>query len=132
MNVKAKTLLNEDEDQEFLKSLKEDFYVETLDSFEKSEASLLDFESTQNELKKLEYKRILHSVKGSAKAVGEDHFAKVVHQVEDSLGCVDNEAVNFHFKFLDIGREYVRARMKGDDSLATSFLLEMENIIKSK
>ena len=38
MNTKAKTLLNEDEDLEFLQSLKADFYIETIDSYLRSNA----------------------------------------------------------------------------------------------
>ncbi|MBY0415329.1 MAG: hypothetical protein K2Q18_14250, partial [Bdellovibrionales bacterium] len=95
---------------------------------EKSEALLLDFEETKNELKKLEYKRILHSVKGSAKAVGEDQFAKIVHDVEDSLSCVTIESMDFQLKFLDASSQYIRSKMIRDER-ATNDNLEMLKIL---
>lgn len=132
MNLKAKKLLNDDEDAAFLQSLREDFYLETLDSMEKSEAALLDFEASQNELKKLEYKRILHSIKGSAKAVGDDAFAKIIHVIEDSLSSVSHDSMDFHLKFLDAAREYIKLRMQGSDDSANNYLGNLESLANKK
>lgn len=129
--TKGNSLLNSDDDLEFLQSLKDDFYVETLDSLEKSEAILLEFEDTHNELKKLEYKRILHSIKGSAKAVEEERFAKIVHTIEDSLSCVSTESMDFQFQFLDASHEYMKMRKQNDDSGADKQLSELETLIKA-
>lgn len=123
-------MLDSDEDLEFLQSLREDFYVETLDSLEKSEAILLEFEDTHNELKKLEYKRILHSIKGSAKAVEEDRFAKIVHIIEDSLSCVSTESIDFQFQFIDASLEYMKMRKQNDSLGSEKKLDEIEALIK--
>ena len=115
MSLKEKTLLNDDDDLEFLKNLKEEFYIETADSLEKSETLLLDFEETQNELKKLEYKRILHSIKGSAKAVDEDKFASIIHLIEDSLiNLAADSSMDMQFKLLDASLNYIRLKKQND------------------
>lgn len=131
MSSNAKTLLNTNEDADFLNSLREDFYVETLDSFEKSESILIELEANQNELKKLEYKRILHSIKGSAKAVDENKFAKIIHIIEDSLSCVTTESMDFQLKFLDVSTVYIRMRMQGDHENAEKQLTMIEEMIKT-
>lgn len=124
-------LLSDSEDLEFLKSLKEDFYTETVDSLEKSEALLLDFEQTQNDFKKVEYKRILHSIKGSAKAVEEDHFAKCIHLIEDSLmNLAPDSSMDLQLKLLDACLQYVKFKKYNEIENAEEKLSELDAILK--
>jgi chemotaxis protein histidine kinase CheA len=117
MNAKKDMLLSDDEDLEFLQSLKNDFYLETIESFEKAEASLLSFESTKNDLSLLDYKRTLHSVKGSAKAVDEAEFAVLLHKLEDSItGEKNDHFFDINFKFLDFAKKYIESSKSNNES----------------
>jgi chemotaxis protein histidine kinase CheA len=74
-----------DEDKEFLESLRKDFIEESADLLEKCEESLLNYEKSFSENFYNEYMRTLHSIKGSARAVEYDSFASTIHLTE-SLG----------------------------------------------
>lgn len=74
-----------DEDQEFLDSLRKDFIDEAFDLLLKCEESLLNFEKKFDEIYFREYMRIIHSIKGSARAVEFDSIASTIHLIE-SLG----------------------------------------------
>ena len=78
------------EDLEFLESLKQDFIEECLESLQKCEECLLSFEKNKSDEVLREYLRVLHSIKGSSRAVEFDKIAKAVHQIE-SLGQKTNE-----------------------------------------
>lgn len=124
-------ILNSDEDLEFLQSLKNDFYVETKDSVERAESLLLNFESSKDELSLLDYKRLLHSVKGSAKAVEEAEYAMIVHKVEDSIAGDKGEAFfELNFKFLDISKNYLEMARSGDFDSAQAVLDEFKSLLK--
>jgi chemotaxis protein histidine kinase CheA len=130
MNQKSNSLLNDDDD-EFLKALRDDFFVETNDSFEKCESLLLNYEETQNELKLIEYKRILHSIKGSAKAVSEDEFANVIHLLEDTLISKSKDGlIDFQLKILDSVSSYINAMKENDETSASAALAVAVNLLK--
>lgn len=74
-----------EEDQEFLEGLRKDFIDETFDLLLKCEDSLLNFEKNFDEIYFQEYMRIIHSIKGSARAVEFDSIASTIHLIE-SLG----------------------------------------------
>lgn len=74
-----------DEDKDFLESLRKDFIEEASDLLLKCEESLLNFEKNFEETYFQEYMRVLHSMKGSSRAVEFDLFASTIHQIE-SLG----------------------------------------------
>jgi chemotaxis protein histidine kinase CheA len=71
-----------EEDQEFLESLKKDFIEETFDLLLKCEESLLNFEKKYEEEYFQEYMRLIHSIKGSARAVEFDLVASTIHLIE--------------------------------------------------
>lgn len=73
------------EDQEFLESLRKDFLDDTFDLLVKCEDSLLNFEKSFDEVFFQEYMRLIHSIKGSARAVEFDSIASTLHLIE-SLG----------------------------------------------
>lgn len=130
MNNKNNKILSSDEDLEFLASLRKDFFIEGKDRLLEAEVALLDFESTQNELKLLDYKRILHSVKGSAKAVEEIDYATLVHKIEDRIqGSVDEQFFDLNLKFIDISKQYFEASLKEEDvsGLINALLEEVKN-----
>ncbi len=125
-------ILSSDEDLEFLQSLKKDFYIETMDSIEKAESLLLNFESKQDELSLLDYKRILHSIKGSAKAIDEAEFALLVHKVEDSILKDKNAAFfDLNFQFIDFCKNYIDLKRSEDDDGANNLLKEFMGKIKT-
>lgn len=70
------------EDLEFLESLRQDFIEETLENLQKSEECLLRFERDKCEDHIREYLRLLHSIKGSARAVEFDKIGTTIHQIE--------------------------------------------------
>ncbi|MDO9182233.1 MAG: Hpt domain-containing protein [Bacteriovorax sp.] len=74
-----------DEDQEFLISLQKDFIDETFDLLLKCEECLLNFEKNFDLSYFQEYMRIIHSIKGSSRAVEFDSIASTIHLIE-SLG----------------------------------------------
>ncbi len=116
MNQKKSALLNDDEDLEFLKSLKNDFFIEAWDSLEKAEASLLLYESKSSDLDLMDYKRTLHSIKGSAKAVDEADFALCLHKIEDTIATTKNEKFfEINFNFLDLAKNYISHSKQGSD-----------------
>jgi chemotaxis protein histidine kinase CheA len=73
------------EDQAFLEELRRDFIDEASDLLSKCEESLLNFEKNFDEAYYQEYMRIIHSLKGSARAVEFDAIASTIHLIE-SLG----------------------------------------------
>ena len=132
MNAKNQKLLNDDDDLEFLQSLKNDFYTETQESLEKCEASLLNYESTKSELSILDYKRTLHSIKGSAKAVDEADFALLVHKIEDTIaGNKDATFFDINFKFLDFAKNYIDSLKTNESQDAAIAIKAMEDLFKS-
>ncbi len=130
MNLKKSTLLNESEDLEFLKSLKIDFFVEAEDSLEKAEASLLQYEQKSSDLDLMDYKRCLHSIKGSAKAVDESDFALCLHKIEDTINSNRSETFfEINFKFLDYAKNYIKHSKQGIDD-ANNDMLRMKELFK--
>lgn len=81
------------DDLAFLDSLKQEFVEETMENLEKCEECLLKFEHNKDETLLREYLRLLHSIKGSARAVEFDKVGTVIHQIE-SLGH-KKEELNF-------------------------------------
>lgn len=73
--------MNQD-DQDFLESLRKDFIDETFDLLLKCEESLLNFEKNFDRTYFQEYMRIIHSIKGSARAVEFDSIASTIHLIE--------------------------------------------------
>jgi chemotaxis protein histidine kinase CheA len=117
MSSKSASILSSDEDREFLLGLKKDFFIETKDSIEKAEKLILDFEENEDELVLLEYKRLLHSIKGSAKAVDENVYALIVHKVEDRIqGIKDEVFFDKNLKFLDLSKQYIQSFLNGENS----------------
>lgn len=72
-------------DEEFLESLREDFVTESLDLLEGSETELLEMERDHNPSHLEEVRRSLHSLKGSAKAVGYIDYSAMVHTLESVI-----------------------------------------------
>lgn len=91
------------DDAEFLESLRQDFVLETMDNLAKCEECLLKFETNKEDAALREYLRVLHSIKGSARAVEFDKIATTVHQIE-SLGQKSAEAQFVEISLASIDR----------------------------
>jgi chemotaxis protein histidine kinase CheA len=91
-----------EEDQDFLESLKKDFIEESYDLLLKCEECLLSYEQEKTEVIFQEYMRIIHSLKGSARAVEFDSIASTLHLIE-SLGqkSRDQSFIDDSLKSLD-------------------------------
>ncbi len=108
MNTKQNSLHN-DEDLEFLASLRKEFFIDALESLEKAEKIILEFENGKDENLISEYKRILHSIKGSAKAVEENDLAHCIHTIEDKLKEKESKDnfVDYQLGYLDLAKNYL-------------------------
>lgn len=74
-----------DDDLEFLQTLRLEFIGETTDSLNLCENCLINYEKSKNPDQIRELLRCLHSIKGSSRAVEFEKFAMTVHKIE-SLG----------------------------------------------
>jgi chemotaxis protein histidine kinase CheA len=72
-------------DDEFLESLREDFTAESTDLLETAESEVLQFEKDNNPQHLIEVNRSLHSLKGSARAVGYSEYSEVLHNLETAI-----------------------------------------------
>lgn len=114
-----------EEDQEFLESLRKDFLEETFDLLVKCEESLLNFESTSDQAYIQEYLRLIHSIKGSARAVEFDSIASTIHLIESlAQGARDHKFIENSLKSLDGLKE-------GLESAKCKNFGEMEMVISS-
>ncbi len=104
-----------DEDQEFLESLRCDFVIEASEMLAKCEESLLNYEVEFNISFYQEYMRFIHSMKGSARAVEFNTFASTIHNIE-SIGqkSKDQQFVELSLKLIDEMKEVVNL-MKSRD-----------------
>ncbi len=117
------------EDLEFLENLKSEFYDEAYEFLNDCESVILQYEKQpESELTK-EYMRILHSMKGSAKAVDLDRIAHALHLMESK--CTESDSptfVNETLKAIDCLRESLDSFRNHDyDSGGQS----IESLIKS-
>ena len=95
--------MGDDMDDEFLQELREGFCSECIDSLDASEGLLLSYESDPNPETINAFKRQMHGMKGSSRAVGLANFSSYVHAMETyctRLESGDGE-VDFLFKCLD-------------------------------
>ena len=103
-------MMDSEEDLEFLETLKVEFYGEAQEGLEGCEALLLEFNSSSETGKLDEFMRVLHSMKGSARAVDMEEIAKVFHSLESvCLRIKDAGAgdINPMLSIIDKLREYI-------------------------
>ena len=93
--------MNNDEDKEFLISLRDDFLIETKESLEKCEKLLLDLEINYSEEHFKEYLRVLHSMKGSARAVELAIYSSLFHYLESQALKKDPAYIDTTLKIID-------------------------------
>ncbi len=103
------------DDQEFLETLRVDFLEETLENLEKCEECLLKYEKKKDDDLIREYLRLLHSIKGSARAVEFDKVASAIHQIESLGDKVTNSLfVELSLSLIDNVREVMKVIKTGD------------------
>lgn len=107
------------DDLEFLESLKKDFLEECQGNLEKCEECLLNFEQNKNDDEIRSYLRVLHSIKGSAKAVEYNKMAAAIHQIE-SLGSNTGhpQFIEVSLSLLDELKDVLKTIKAGGDSEA--------------
>jgi two-component system chemotaxis sensor kinase CheA len=86
-------------DDEFLASLREDFAMESHDLLDAAESEILLMEKDQNTQHLIEINRSLHSLKGSARAVGFTEFSQILHEVETLISKA-SKPLNHSTQFL--------------------------------
>jgi chemotaxis protein histidine kinase CheA len=97
-----------EEDLEFLLSLQKEFHDDARDALTECENLLLEFENNKTEDQMDDFKRRLHSLKGSARAVEYEKMASALHKLEET--CANSAAAEFvdnSLKTLDGLKDYV-------------------------
>lgn len=86
------------------------------------EASALSYERTGERAFHDEMKRLAHSMKGSAQAIGVDDLARVLHRFEQVLDhpfSARAELVSVVLQFIDLMREYFSVVRSRPDTIDT-------------
>ena len=105
----------ENEDLEFLKTLQLEFIGETSDSLLSCEDCLIKYEKQKSPEVLREYLRVLHSIKGSARAVEFEKIAMTIHKVEGLGSKPDSENfVELSLKSIDTLREAIELIRSGE------------------
>lgn len=105
----------DNEDLEFLKTLQLEFIGETTDSLLSCEDCLIKYEKQKSPEVLREYLRILHSIKGSARAVEFEKIAMTVHKLEGLGNKPDAENfVEFSLKSIDSLSEGIKLIRSGE------------------
>lgn len=121
----------EDDDSEFLAELREEFFTEAKETLLECENILINIENGDSSGFD-QYKRQLHSLKGSAHAVDLKKIAAILHTMEDWIK--DNkitEIVEISLTTIDYIRQAVEASDSGDEAGAEQILDSYLSQIKS-
>jgi chemotaxis protein histidine kinase CheA len=104
-----------DDDLEFLKTLQLEFIDETVDSLHQCEGTLMRYEKQKTADDIREYLRLLHSIKGSARAVEFEKIAMTIHKVE-GLGSKpdDPNFIELSLASIDTLREAITLIRSGE------------------
>jgi chemotaxis protein histidine kinase CheA len=109
------------DDRAFLETLREEFFESAPSELEAWEENLLNFERSGDGQALKELKRLVHSMKGSAQAIGLLEAGEFLHCLEAWL--IDNlpskprtELVSHCLQAVDGFRTYFAALSDGDDS----------------
>lgn len=105
----------ENDDSEFLRTLQLEFIGETSDSLIGCEDCLIKYEKQKSDDVLREYLRILHSIKGSARAVEFEKIAQTIHKVEGLGSKPDDELfIELSLKSVDTLREAIELIRSGE------------------
>lgn len=119
-----------EEDAEFLESLRKDFVEETFDLLNKCEECLLNYENGFDEIHYQDYMRRLHSIKGSARAVEFDLIASTIHLIESVGQKTQKEKfVELSLSSLDGVKNAIEFIKNGQTNDADSNLKELTNFL---
>lgn len=98
----------DNDDLEFLRTLQLEFIDETTDSLVGCEDCLIKYEKQKTPEVLREYLRILHSIKGSARAVEFEKIAMTIHKVEGMGNKPDSDYfIELSLKSIDTLREAI-------------------------
>ncbi len=112
-------------DDGFLEGLREEFYADAVETLVDCENLLLTkYEEGLTPDDTKEYKRILHSLKGSAHAVELVQINDILHTMEDLIidNIVTQEITDKHLLYIDKIREFIALTQKGDQVRANQII----------
>ena len=115
----------EADDKEFIRSLQIEFYDEAKDSLTECEGVILKWDSEKDEEHLKEYMRILHSMKGSARAVDMHKMAEVIHLMESKCSNMPDNFVDLTLAGIDRLQEYVSHMNDENEAEADPILDEL-------
>jgi two-component system chemotaxis sensor kinase CheA len=115
------------DDLDFLETLKEEFYDEAKEALQSCEGAVLKFEQDKDEEHIKEYMRILHSMKGSSRAVDMNDMAAALHEMESICTDKKDNFVDVTLKSIDKLREYLDV----DEASGAPILKEILALVKS-
>ncbi len=113
-------------DEEFLAELRQCFFEDSLESFEKTEACFIDLEKQNNIEENLdEISRVFHNIKGGAKSIGFNELGDFCHITEDLIVAIKKNELPLNSSNID-------CLLKSNDLLKESLsLLENNQLPKN-
>lgn len=115
-----------DQDEiEFLKELRQDFLEEAKEYLESLESNILKYEQSKGDDVLVEFKRTLHTLKGSSRAVDLNKLSEAAHHMEDKCSNPDDHFCDYMLKALDKLKESIAFVAQGRDSESETVLADI-------
>ncbi len=115
---------SEIDDPEFVKVLQEEFFAESSETLNECENLLMKLEknlSAQEEM--VDYKRALHTMKGSAMAVGLKKTGEIFHYLETQIVLAPTlDVIEKQLRAIDVFREFFEQAIPGEGQVAERIL----------
>lgn len=125
-----------DDEKEFLEVLRGEFFGEASEALDNCESVILAYENSTDPEQITELKRLLHSIKGSSRAVDLMDLSETLHVFESRCELeVQNsnpsEFVKVSLKCVDGIRNYLESVQEGNESGASGILSSINSAIGS-
>jgi chemotaxis protein histidine kinase CheA len=122
------------EDSAFLDGLKKDFLDESRLELDAWEENLLDYDSDGDSSYLDDFKRQVHSMKGSSAAIGLVEANQILHELENWLqraqsGMSRKDMVTSALKFVDQMRVYCSALANKDNAKVTAAAQALKSLV---
>jgi chemotaxis protein histidine kinase CheA len=123
--------LDSKEDLEFLQSLRDEFFAESIDRFDDLENMLLSINPQNAEETIQNFKRAIHTIKGSAAAVDLKAFVSLIHLMESQLSDLTKKEISdLALKLLDVMRKYVSHCTKTGIEKGEGFVIKVIKVLE--
>lgn len=110
-------------DDELVRTLQNTFYDESSDLFSTIEQCLLELENRNDEESRTKLMRALHSIKGSAKAVGFKNLSAFAHELENAfLKPSSNKDFGLFFRANDCMISHIELLRKNQEAQANQII----------